>query len=388
MSLLRLSPKHSLKLELWLNQHPCHLVFKGLATEEKGEEDVLEVKRLNLNTSPSLNWLNQGDHFTIHQLMLLRRARKLLSANNELYKQRLLCRLQEVELLHQRCHAHPNVQILYGMFYCDNEGLYFQVLENTTHSNLEILLTLQTGPVWLNRDRNVQVLIGELAEAVAWCHRQSVIHARIRPRHLWISVDSKGDPHLRLSGFWFASFLVSPASSNSEGSSYLPPRDPTAPKKRVDEWAVGITAINLLTRQFPWTNTQSQRFNWFQAQFLEHEQSRPRTFLHRLVPLHPRVSLLLEQLLHPDWRAASGLTEWSRRLAKMRVVEGEALFVEFAITKPRLTKGVRVRTEVGQEEVGSDLTRVTQVLERTSTHREIEQEGWWRNFLNKYFYCK
>jgi serine/threonine protein kinase len=140
--------------------------------------------------------------------------------------------------------THPHIVPVHRAGWWD--GSAYLALEYVPQGSLAARLGGRPYPL-----RQALALVEQLAEVVAYLHRQGVIHGNLKPSNVLLAAD--GIPRvadLRLSGGLFLGPL--PADDQeSAGMGYLPPeflRDPSAePRFHTDIYGLGLILYELLT---------------------------------------------------------------------------------------------------------------------------------------------
>lgn len=223
--------------------------------------------------------------------------------------------IREVEVHCHYCHGHPN--ILKAFAYFQNPEKLYLVLEHAWSSLASLISTKLNQLRWkrkqpcedepLIQETIVAKMVGELADALAYLHRKGVVHRDIKPDNILL----QGDRSVRLGDFGLCTtFIDTDRSKLFCGTlDYLAPELDSIPAggysaRKVDVWAVGVTAFEALTGQPPFYDKSKkatlERIRNIDVAYPDVLSADAVTFLQSLLTIDQR-RLSAEQVVEHPW---------------------------------------------------------------------------------------
>lgn len=150
---------------------------------------------------------------------------------------------------------HPNILRLYGYFF--DERRVYLILEFASQGELYKKLK----EVGRFDERTTARYIGELAEALAYCHAKNVIHRDIKPENLLLhKSESHPEGVLKIADFGWSVHTDKRRATLCGTLDYLPPEMVEGRKHdhTVDIWALGVLTYELLTGEPPFFATDQR----------------------------------------------------------------------------------------------------------------------------------
>ncbi|KAJ7651197.1 kinase-like domain-containing protein [Roridomyces roridus] len=195
--------------------------------------------------------------------------------------------------LHRKVSSHPNIVTFHRSF-VDDEHEYF-VMDFHRAGDMSHAID---DYVYYKDTPLIKSTFVAVVDAVLFCHRKGVFHRDIKPENILVDIVG-GNPCL--TDFGLATMAV--VSETLTGTpAYMPPGTFAAISSQSfqsahhpedsDAWALSITLINLVTRQWPWTSTDPCRTGSFKEYLAS-----PGNYLRDSLPISlPSVDLLTRSL--------------------------------------------------------------------------------------------
>ncbi|KAJ7651213.1 kinase-like domain-containing protein, partial [Roridomyces roridus] len=200
-------------------------------------------------------------------------------------------KLNELErCLHRRVSSHPNIVTFHRSF-VDDEHEYF------------VMDFHGAGDMYRAID-DYSTFEG-IVDAVLFCHRQGVFHRDIKPENILVDILG-GNPCLTDFGLATMSVVSDTLTGPRQSfqSAYYP--------EDCDAWALSITLINLVTRQWPWKLADPVRSTSFK-QYL----ASPGNYLRDSLPISRPLAALLTGSLRLDPEARLSIADFASEVQKM-----------------------------------------------------------------------
>merc|ERR1712059_189157 len=218
------------------------------------------------------------------------RASKYIVALKVLFKSQL----QKSQVEHQlrreieiQSHLrHPNILRLFGYFY-DDTRIYL-ILEFAPRG--EMYKSLQKQPKNRFDEPRSSKYIGQMADALRYCHSKKVIHRDIKPENLLL--DMKGD--LKIADFgWSVHAPTSRRATMCGTLDYLPPEmiEGSLHDEKVDLWSLGVLTYEFLVGKPPFeagdNNETYRRICKVDLRFPNHLSTESKDLISRLLRKDP-----------------------------------------------------------------------------------------------------
>ncbi|XP_072014211.1 aurora kinase-like [Amphiura filiformis] len=194
---------------------------------------------------------------------------------------------------------HPNVLRLYGYFYDDTR--VYLILEYAPRG--ELYKELQKPPGRFD-DQRTAMYIGQLADALHYCHSKKVIHRDIKPENLLLGI--KGD--LKIADFGWSVHAPSSRRTTMCGTlDYLPPEmvEGKTHNDKVDLWSLGVLCYEFLVGKPPFESEGHsetyKRIMKVNYTFPSYVSAGARDLISKLLRYNPDSRLTLEGVLAHPW---------------------------------------------------------------------------------------
>ena len=222
---------------------------------------------------------------------------------------------REIEI--QKKLSHPNILEMYTFFF-DDKRIYL-VLEFCTIGELYKELN-KRGQF---NAKDTCTVIGQIADALDYCHRNDVIHRDLKPENILLDEHEEGKGYYaKLADFGWSIHSKSHRSTLCGTKDYLPPELIHKKKydHKVDNWCVGVLCYELMFGDTPFhqasdSETMSNITN-VQYAFPTHFESGAKHLIGSLLKFNPTERLDLEKVVCHPWikSNASNLPDGSWRL--------------------------------------------------------------------------
>lgn len=193
---------------------------------------------------------------------------------------------------------HPNVLRLYGYFYDDTR--VYLILEYAPRG--ELYKELQKTTTF--DDQRTATYIGQLADALKYCHSKKVIHRDIKPENLLLGI--KGD--LKIADFGWSVHAPSSRRTTMCGTlDYLPPEmvEGKSHNEAVDLWSLGVLCYEFLVGKPPFESEGHsetyRRIMKVNFTYPPHVSTGARDLISNLLRYNPEQRLSLEGVLNHPW---------------------------------------------------------------------------------------
>jgi serine/threonine protein kinase len=223
-----------------------------------------------------------------------------------LNKQRAWHNLRREMRIHASLRGHPNILQFYGYF--DDKDSLVMILERAWLGSLMELIEFNRAERQRLPEGLVVVFVVQLASALEFCHARGIAHRDIKPENLLL--DWQGQ--LKLADFGTAvvdgdEAGVEPRLTFAGTADYLAPEvaGNQGHDRRVDVWAVGVLAFELLAGFPPFKASTPlktcERILKLDYQFPEHFSPEARDFIASLLQLDPADRLDLALVPDHPW---------------------------------------------------------------------------------------
>merc|ERR1711881_209898 len=181
---------------------------------------------------------------------------------------------------------HPHVLRMFGYFY--DETRVYLILEFAPRG--EMYKALQKQPDGRFDDKDTATYVGQLADALKYCHSKKVIHRDIKPENLLLDV--KGD--LKIADFGWSVHAPSSRRATMCGTlDYLPPEmiEGSTHDEKVDLWSLGVLTYEFLVGKPPFeaenNNETYRRITRVDLKYPPHVSTEAKDLISRLLRKSP-----------------------------------------------------------------------------------------------------
>lgn len=195
---------------------------------------------------------------------------------------------------------HKNVLRMFGYFY--DETRVYLILEYAPRG--EMYKALQKQPDGHFDEASTATYVGQLADALNYCHSKKVIHRDIKPENLLLDLTG----NLKIADFGWSVHAPSSRRATMCGTlDYLPPEmvEGGYHDESVDLWSLGVLCYEFLAGRPPFeTDSHSatyERILNVQIKWPKHFSSGAKDLIAKLLKRKPKDRLPLVQVLEHPW---------------------------------------------------------------------------------------
>merc|ERR1712179_381589 len=195
---------------------------------------------------------------------------------------------------------HKNVLRMFGYFY--DETRVYLILEYAPRG--EMYKALQKQPDGHFDEASTATYVGQLADALNYCHSKKVIHRDIKPENLLLDLTG----NLKIADFGWSVHVPSSRRATMCGTlDYLPPEmvEGGYHDESVDLWSLGVLCYEFLAGRPPFeTDSHSatyERILNVQIKWPKHFSSGAKDLIAKLLKRKPKDRLPLVQVLEHPW---------------------------------------------------------------------------------------
>lgn len=195
---------------------------------------------------------------------------------------------------------HKNVLRMFGYFY--DETRVYLILEYAPRG--EMYKALQKQPDGHFDEASTATYVGQLADALNYCHSKKVIHRDIKPENLLLDLTG----NLKIADFGWSVHAPSSRRATMCGTlDYLPPEmvEGEFHDEKVDLWSLGVLCYEFLAGKPPFETESHQetykRILNVDIRWPSHFDSGSRDLISKLLRRKPNDRLLLTKVLEHPW---------------------------------------------------------------------------------------
>merc|ERR1719507_34423 len=195
---------------------------------------------------------------------------------------------------------HKNVLRMFGYFY--DETRVYLILEYAPRG--EMYKALQKQPDGHFDEASTATYVGQLADALNYCHSKKVIHRDIKPENLLLDLTG----NIKIADFGWSVHAPSSRRATMCGTlDYLPPEmvEGEYHDEKVDLWALGVLCYEFLGGRPPFETDNHQetykRILTVDIRWPHHFSEGARDLISKLLRRKPNDRLLLTKVLEHPW---------------------------------------------------------------------------------------